>query len=231
LALLLDVDVPVVLTGAMRPPIAAVPVGPANLLAPFQVATTRAVAAFGPVVVMDDEIHHPRWVTKAHTSRVAAFRSPGRGPIGTLAEGTAHLDVNPVGTDLLGLPRRLEQRVDIVWTWIGADGSLIDRLDSEVVGLVVAGMGGGHVPPAMVPALQRALDGGKPIVLASRCPQGPVLTRTYAGSGTETQLIDMGLIPAGGLAAVKARLRLQVALELGIPPNEVFPVGDGVRCE
>jgi L-asparaginase len=226
LALQLDVGVPVVLTAAMRPPIAAGSDGPANLVAAFQVATTSTVAALGPVVVMHDEIHHPCWVTKAHTSRVAAFASPGRGPIGVLAEGSVKLDSRPVASDLLGLPKRVEQRVDIVWTWIGADGQLVDAAASDAAGLVVGAMGGGHVPPAMVSALRRAVESGKPVVLASRCAEGPILTRTYAGPGTETELLGMGLIPAGCLSAVKSRLRLLVALELGIPPTEVFPVAE-----
>lgn len=76
LSLLLERSDPVVLTGAMRTAEHVGADGPANLLAAVRVATTPGAAARGPVMVLQDEIHLARWVTKTHTSRVAAFESP-----------------------------------------------------------------------------------------------------------------------------------------------------------
>jgi L-asparaginase len=63
-----------------------------------------------------------------------------------------------------------------------------------------------------------------PVVLATRCVSGGLLTATYAGAGTETDLLQAGLHPAGDLHPLKARLRLLVALALGKSVEEVFPV-------
>ena len=77
----------------------------------------------------------------------------------------------------------------------------------------------------MLPALERAVKRGLPVLMASRCLDGPVLTRTYGAPGTERDLIELGLIPVGELSPLKARLRLIVALELGLSAVDVFPVG------
>lgn len=223
LALQLDVNVPVVLTGAMRLSHEPGSDGPANLLAALRVAATPEAARLGPLIVMHDEIHLARWATKAHTSRVAAFSSPGFGPVGSVVEGKVHLHASCATQDYLGTPEELDERVELLWVSAGADGLLVDAAASVARGLVVAGTGGGHVPPAMAPSLQAAVEGGLPVVLASRCAGGPVLESTYGGVGSESHLREIGLQPAGALAPVKARLRLMVALALGRSAAEVFP--------
>ncbi len=223
LALMLEPRVPVALTGAMRPGHEVGSDGPANLLAALRVAATPEAAALGPVVVMHDEIHAARWVTKAHTSRVAAFDSPGFGPIGTVVEGRVLLHVDSVRPEFLGVPDELTRRVELVWVSAGADGTLVDAAAAIDDGLVVAGTGGGHVPPAMAGSLQKAVEGGLPVVLASRCAGGPILEETYGGVGSESHLRSIGLVPAGTLAPLKARLRLMVALALGMGAAEAFP--------
>jgi len=224
LALQLDAGVPVVLTGSMRPPSDPGADGPANLLAALRVAATPAAGALGPVVVMHDEIHLAPRVTKVHTSRVAAFSSPGLGPAGFVIEGRVRLHVSTGERDFLGLPERLDKRVELVWVVAGCDGLLVEAASSAAGGLVVAGTGGGHVPPAMTNALRAAVERGLPVVLASRCGGGPVLENTYGGEGSETHLLGaLGLHSAGTLAPVKARLRLMVALALGKSAGEVFP--------
>ena len=224
LALQLDVGVPVVLTGAMRLAHEAGADGPANLIAALRVAATPEAAALGPVIVMHDEIHTARWVTKVHTSRVAAFSSPGFGPVGYVAEGNVHLHARRTGRDYLGVPDRLDKRVEIIWVSAGVDGLLVDAAASAAQGLVIAGTGGGHVPPAMTESLRAAVERGLPVVLASRCISGPVLEATYGGVGSETYLRAIGLHSVGALAPLKARLRLLTALALGKSAAEVFPV-------
>jgi L-asparaginase len=223
LALQLDVSVPVALTGAMRQGHEPGSDGQVNLLAALRVATTPEVTALGPVVVMHDEIHAARWVTKTHTSRVAAFSSPGFGPVGCVVEGRVHLYADCARPEFLGAPDELDCRVELVWVSAGADGLLVDAAASVADGLVVAGTGGGHVPPAMAESLKRAVEGGLPVVLASRCISGPILEETYGGVGSETHLRSIGLVPAGTLGPLKARLRLMVALSLGKGAAEVFP--------
>jgi len=224
LALQLDVNIPIVLTGSMRPSHEPGADGPANLIGALRVATTPAAGRLGPVIVMQDEIHLARWVTKVHTSRVAAFSSPELGPVGHVVEGKVHLRVRCAPGDYLGMPDKLDKRVEIIWVSAGADGLLVDAAATVAQGLIVAGTGGGHVPPQMTGSLQSAVERGLPVVLASRCIDGPILESTYGGVGSETHLRSIGLHSAGALAPIKARLRLLTALALGKGAAEVFPV-------
>src|SRR5205085_11930624 len=64
LDLVLDTPRPVVLTGAMRNPSQPGPDGPRNVVSAAHVATDPAARDLGVLVVLNDEIHAARYVTK-----------------------------------------------------------------------------------------------------------------------------------------------------------------------
>jgi L-asparaginase len=68
---------PVVVTGSMRPADAVGADGPANLLNAVRVAAAQTSRGRGTLVLMNDEVFAARDVTKAHTSRLDAFRAMG----------------------------------------------------------------------------------------------------------------------------------------------------------
>ena len=92
---------------------------------------------------------------------------------------------------------------------------------SGFAGAVISGVGGGHVPEVLLPAVNRLAD-SMPVVLASRTGSGVSLRRTYGYPGGEIGLLEAGLIPAGILDARKARIVLNLALSFGLDPAEVF---------
>jgi len=114
--------------------------------------------------------------------------------------------------------------VELVWAVAGSDATVVDSLAGRVDGLVVAGTGGGHASPQLGAALVRLSQTGCPVVLATRCPGGGVLQGTYGGDGGERQLLDAGLVSAGQLSPVKARLRLLFGLSARRPMSDLFPV-------
>jgi L-asparaginase len=187
-------------------------------------ACDSRVAALGPVLAIQDELHLARWVTKSHTSRVAAFASPETGPVGALVEDRVELVPCGRPDDHLGMPVRLDAtRIELIWVAAGMDGFLLDAAAEWADGIVVAGSGGGHVPPPVAEAIGRAIGAGVPVVIASRCAAGSTLARTYSGEGGEIHLRELGALFAGRMPALKARLRLQVALALGRSASEAFP--------
>src|SRR5215472_6615468 len=194
LDLLYDGDAPVSVTGAMRNPTMAGPDGPANVLAAVCAAASPVLRGLGCVVVFADEIHAARYVRKAHTTSVAAFTSPVAGPVGYVAEGRVRLLARPAGR--FALPAATGNsgpvRTSVIVVTLGDDGELLRAAQGRFDGLVIAAMGAGHVPAATV---------GFP--------------------GSETDLLGRGLISAGFLDPLKARLLLHLLLARGADRGQI----------
>ena len=75
-------------------------------------------------------------------------------------------------------------------------------------------MGAGHVHASAAPLLGD-LATKVPVVLASRPMTGPVFAATYGYPGGEIDLLARGLVPAGYLSGLKARLLLGLCLRSG----------------
>lgn len=224
LALLVPRSVPVVLTGAMRTPESPGADGPANIAAAFAVAARPTMAAYGPVVVHQDEIHAARWVTKVYSTRVAAFASPTCGPLGLVVEGAPVLFHGPPpGEEVLSAAAPPDADIALLWMYSGLDAATARRIIGNAEGLVIAGTGGGHVPADVAPVVEEFAASGRPVVLGSRCAAGQVLSGTYGGPGSETKLLASGVLSAGTLPALKARLRLLFGVSAGIPAASLFP--------
>jgi L-asparaginase len=214
-------DAPVVVTGAMRHPSLAGPDGPANLLAGIRVAASDAARGLGALVVFADEVHAARLVRKTHTASTGAFVSPGFGPLGLVVEGVPRLLTTPGPRHHVPVgPRLTEVRVGVVPMALGDDGSLLRCANGALDGLVLAGVGAGHVPESVVP-LVAEVAGRMPVVLASRAGAGAMLTHTYSYPGSELDLIGRGLIPSGFLDQYKARILLQLMLAAGAGRTEI----------
>ncbi|MGE5828941.1 MAG: asparaginase [Micromonosporaceae bacterium] len=201
---------PVVVTGAMRNPSLAGADGPANLLAAVQTAASSRTRGLGTLVVFADEIHAAARVRKSHTTSIGTFESPDSGPLGHVVEGEPRLLSRPAAR--LGIPDvpTRDRRVGLATISLDDHGELLAGAQG-LDGLVVAGMGVGHVPPNLVEALA-GLAGQLPVVLASRTGAGSTLENAYGFPGSERDLLGRGLIPAGFLHPLKARILLHTVL-------------------
>ena len=82
---------------------------------------------------------------------------------------------------------------------------------AAVDGVVLAAMGAGHVPERLLPVLEEVVV-RIPVAATSRTGAGRLLRRTYAFPGSERDLQRLGLLDAGDLSGLKARVLLTLAL-------------------
>lgn len=213
-------DKPIVLVGAIRTMSEPSWDGPANLVHAVKVAAAPASRGRGVVVAMNEQILSAREVEKVHTEAAASFQSREFGPVGVVDAGIVrYLRSMPresawrdAAADGLLRVKRYEPDVDLVKVTAGADGRFVRcSVQAGARGLVLEALGRGNVPPAMLDDIERAVHAGLPIVLTSRCGAGSVRER-YGYEGGGRGLRDLGLIFAGRLSGVKARIKLMLAL-------------------
>lgn len=228
LDLLSDAGAPIVVTGAMRNPGLPGADGPANLLNAVRIAACGNAAGLGVVVTMDDQIHAARFVRKGHTSRPSAFASPNAGPLGWVAEGRVRLPLRPSGRVHVDLPPDAEPPpVALVTIALGDDARVLHGLELRYAGAVLAGFGAGHLPDRLVEDAARLAE-RIPVVLASRTGAGEVFRNTYGFAGSERDLLARGLLGAGVLDPLKARVLLSLALGAGWPPGRIAGAFDAL---
>ncbi len=212
LDLTVQVNIPIVVTGAMRSSNELGADGLYNFLSAVKVASSNEAIGKGVLVVLNDEIHCATNVTKTHTSNVATFQSPQYGPIGMVTKrgvvfhhALVHHETYKVG--------QISKNVVVLKAYAGMDDTLLTAIENlPVDGIVIEALGQGNLPPRTLPSLQRLINKGIPIVLVSRCFNG-IVQDVYSYEGGGKQLKDMGIVFTYGLNAQKARIKLLVALE------------------
>jgi L-asparaginase len=214
-------DVPVVVTGAMRPASALGADGPLNIANAVRLAAAPAARGLGAFVLLDDTIHGARDVTKANTLRTSAFADGAAGPLGWVdGDGRVVIAHHPARAAGLrgafaGVDLRALARVDIVVTYQGADGALIDAaVAAGARGIVSAGSGAGYPTPAEVQALERAWAAGVVICQATRVGSGRV--------PRVPSLVARSWLAADDLQPWKARVLLRLALASGTSDTEAL---------
>jgi L-asparaginase len=225
LSLTVKSDRPVVVVGAMRPSNALSADGPLNLLNAIRVAGDPASRGMGALVVLNDTILAGRDVTKTATYRVDTFQGRDLGPLGYAdADGSIvyyHRTTRPHTLDTEFDVRELQSlpRVDVVVSYVGADGAMIDAaVKAGAKGIVSGGTGAGRPTPLEDEAFTRAHEAGVVICQASRVGSGR--------SVRSPSLVRRGFVASGNLQPWKARLLLALALTKTTDPVEIQRIFD-----
>ena len=211
---------PIVITGAMRSSNELGSDGLYNFESAIRVAACPEALGKGVLVVMNDEIHSARYVTKTHTTNVATFRTPTLGPIGLVSKKRILFLQELLETQRLDVDQ-MTGLVPIIKAYAGMQGDFLETLAlSPLNGLVVEALGAGNLPPATVPPLRKLLATGLPVVLVSRCFNG-IAEPVYDYDGGGQQLQEMGVIFCNSINSQKARLKLLVALNRNLSREEL----------
>lgn len=210
---------PIVLTGAMRSSNELGSDGVYNYLSALRVAADPKSADKGVLLVMNDEIHTAKFVTKTHTTNVSTFQTPTHGPIGLVTKREV-LFFSKTGERVRFHLENISGRVPIIKAYADMDTILLDALDAATIsGLVIEALGAGNLPPSVLPSLYR-LTKELPVVLVSRCFNG-IAEPVYAYEGGGVQLEENGVLFVKELNAQKARIKLLIALNAGLEGQEL----------
>ena len=226
LNLTLRVGVPVVLVGAQRPASALGSDAGANLVAALRVASSDEAAGLGVLVVLNDEVHAARDVSKTSTYRLQTFRSADFGVLGHVDGDTVRFLRSPRGRHAPDGPFAAAQeldlpRVDIVLSYAGADGAMVEAaVAAGARGIVSSGFAPGCATPGECRAFERAAAAGIAVVQCSRAGSGRVAPRRY--------LREAGIIAGEDLSPQKARILLMLALSCGVETPEMVALFAGV---
>jgi L-asparaginase len=172
------------------------------------------------LVVLNDTILGARDVTKTATYRVETFQGRDLGPLGYAdSDGRVlfyHRPARPHTTATVFQASEITElpRVDLVVSYIGADGALIDAaVAAGARGLVSAGTGAGRPTPAELDALARAAEAGVVVCQGTRVGSG----RTLRSPG----LRGKGWVASDNLQPWKARVLLALALNRSSDLDEI----------
>jgi L-asparaginase len=211
LNLTLAVDQPVVLVGAQRPASALGTDAGMNLVNALRVAGSPQAHGKGVLVLLNDEINAARDAVKTSTYRLQTFRSLDFGALGHVDGDGVHFYRAPLGAHMPSGPfagldlKQPLPRVDIVYSYAGADGALVDAaVAAGARGLVSAGFAPGSPTPDQRAAFERAAKTGAVVVQCSRAASGRVAPRR--------RLRETGIVAGEDLSPQKARILLMLAL-------------------
>jgi L-asparaginase len=218
LDLTVDLPISIVVTGAMRSSNEIGADGLYNLLSSIKVASNGNSVDKGVLVVLNDEIHSAKNVTKTHTSNVSTFQSPQYGPIGIVTKRGVIFHHKPTSAEKYSV-KSVSKKIALIKAHAGMDSALLLALrDLRYEGVILEALGQGNLPPAAVEGVEALLNENIPVVLVSRCFNG-IAQDIYGYAGGGKQLKEMGVIFSNGLNGQKARLKLLVALSTHREPH------------
>jgi L-asparaginase len=168
------------------------------------------------VVVLDGRVHAADAVAKRHASAVDAFATREGPPLGRAGEGGVRLRARGPRRRLPFVPAAAALPVPIIVAALDTDGSQLDAVVRDGArGAVVAATGSGNTHPDLLRAAVAAGRAGVAVALASRTGAGSV-GPTYAFPGGGADWLRAGMLLAGDLTPVQARVALALGLGAGL---------------
>ncbi|CQR53330.1 asparaginase [Paenibacillus riograndensis] len=213
---------PVVITGSMRPWTVIGSDAQANLYNAIKLAASGKTKYFGTVLMLNDEFHTAREVTKSNAYRTDTFETPKLGMLGYIDEKNIRIyrsnarslmseDKWATPFDLSKISPSSLAKVEIAYSYQDAGaGAITGFVEDGAKGIVTAGTGAGGISKAMGEARTKAIKEKGVIFVAT--------TRT--GSGSNYTSAD-GIIAGDNLNAAHARILLMLSLSFSSDFNTI----------
>lgn len=229
-AYMIDTPVPIVFTGAQRSPDRPSSDNHMNLMC----AARAAAGDISEVLIvmhgsMSDDycaLHRAVKTRKMHTSRRDTFKSINMFPIATMDYFTGELTFlsgfvgyAKRGENELKIKPALEEKCAIVKFVPGADAAVFDYfVEKGYRGIVLEGVGLGHVSDDWIPSLKKAADKKIPVVVTSQCISGGTALGTYE---TGLAMKEAGVVEAVDQITEAVYVKLMWLLGQGLDYEKV----------
>ena len=226
LSLTLPADKPCVITGSRRAPHQLGTDAFKNICDAIVAAASPQLSQLGCVVAFNESLFAARHARKVSSFQLHGFDAPGAGSLGYIDGHRLKLyhAATAIEPAIEGWDTPLP-RVDLLPAYLDASPALLKAcVESGAKGVVIDGLGRGHVPPGWMNDIRALVSAGVPVAVVSSCAQGPVNT-SYEFSGSLADLMSSGVIALNDISARKARLAL--ALLLSSTPREAL--GDAME--
>ncbi|MBU3823881.1 MAG: asparaginase [Candidatus Oceanisphaera merdipullorum] len=200
-----------IVTGSQRAPHLEGTDAYTNLMSAIVAASSDKLMNLGVLVVFNESIYSANQIRKVNSFQVNGFDSPGFGHLGYISENKVHLIQRPELRKPI-IPVRTLQRVDIITACLAASPAQLScSAESGAKGIVLEGIGKGHVPPSWIPLVKELIKDGVKVAVVTGSLQGS-LEPTYDFRGCLKDLLDLGVIAISDFSARKARILLMLAL-------------------
>lgn len=213
LSLTLPAEKPCVITGSQRAPHQLGTDAFKNICDAIVAAVSPQLSQLGCVVVFNESLFAARYARKVNSFQLNGFDAPGVGALGYIDGERVKLyhTATTIRPLIKGWDAPLP-RVDLLPAYLDASPALLKAcVESGANGIVIDGLGRGHVPPGWMNEIRALVSAGIPIAVVSSCAQGPVNT-SYEFSGSLADLVSAGVIALNDISARKARLVLTLLL-------------------
>ncbi len=182
----------------------------------MRVAAAPAAYGGGVLVSLAGRVHAADAVAKRHASALEAFATREGRPLGRVGHGGVRLRARGARRRLPAVPAVAALPIPIVTAALDTDGALVQAaVHAGSRGIVIAATGAGNTHPDVLRAAVEAQARGVPVALASRTGAGSV-GPFYAFPGGGATWLGAGILSAGALTPVQARVALSLALGCGL---------------
>ncbi len=203
---------PVIITGAMRPATAASADGPMNLYQAVALACHQEAMGHGVMAVFSDTIYSGRDIQKVNNFKTDAFDKKDFGCLGYMRDDQAYFFArafkkHTLQSQFSEYPLISLPKVGIAYYYAGAEVGVLEALEKECEGIVIAGSGSGNYSQEWIKKVNELTQKGIVIVRSSRVGHGIVFESPVFDKDNVT-------IPSNTLSPQKARVLLMLALNI-----------------